>query len=480
MLKRFYRKIAFGIGPNQMVPADPLKWAQDQVMAVPEITWPGAVPTGDEQLTRYAKFVYTDRKVLREEFRTDRKGYEAAKDKLRFAQGVKFYEGLELAIRHHTALNSPAPVFERLWLFWCNHFAITDKDFMPEFTTGPFHRETIRTHMTGSFTELATAATLSWSMIHNLDNSDSVGPNSKNGQWRRKNKKPATVNENHARELLELHLLSPAAGYTQTDVIKLSYIMAGWEHKYSKKRLECNPVKFNQEKHEPGNHEVMGKRYKQRGLTPKNKLLDAIKDLSVHPACARFISLKLCRHFVCDEPTPEMMAPIITAFEETNGDLPSIHKALIAVVYAHAGTERKFQNPETWLLQMVNMSGAVWPPAADEMNYDFADYPNRRMRSPERYMTEIGHNPYRPEQPNGFPDTKSEWLSPELLIRRLTFARRFASRPYKPDNLDFDAMVEKNFDNVDEIKASVADIKTRRSEDVRMQILFPSAWMLES
>ena len=480
MTKRYFRKVAFGLGPNQDIPSDPVAWAQAQLDTVPDMTWPTPLLTGEEYLKIYGEFVYTRREILRPKFRKDRQAYEDAKEKLAFEKGEKFYESLELAARHHTAINSPAPVFERLWLFWCNHFAITDKDFMPQFTTGPYHREIIRANMTGSFRELCEAATLSWSMIHNLDNSESVGPNSQRGKSRRKRGKPATLNENHARELLELHTISPAGGYTQKDVIALSYIMAGWRHDWTKKRQECNPVKFDQKAHEPGDHKVLGKRYKQRGITPKNKLIDAIADLATHHECAKFLAMKLCCHFICDEPSDEMMAPLIAVFEKTGGDLPSLHKTLMQVVWDHAADNYKFHNPEVWLLQMVNMTGATWPPPAKMMDYQFDDYPNRVMRSPERYMKEIGHSPYRPDQPNGWPDTKAEWLSPELLIRRLTFARRFSERHHKPKDLDFEALVQKNFDNAEEVFEISMSLGTRRAENVPMQVLFPSAWMLLS
>ena len=480
MTRRYFRKVAFGIGPDKQVPSNPVKWAQYQLDNVPNMTYQAPLQSGDELLARYGEFVHTRREILRPKYRDDRQAYEREKDKLAFRMGEKFYESLELAARHHTVIHSGAPVFERLWLFWCNHFAITDKDFMPQFTTGPYHREIIRQHMTGNFRELTEAVTVSWAMIHNLDNSESVGPNSQRGKWRRKDGKPATVNENHARELLELHMLSPEAGYTQKDVIALSYIMAGWRHDWTKKRQECNPVKFDQKSHEPGDHKVLGKRYKQRGLTPKNKLLDVIADLAVHPECAKFIAKKLCRHFICDDPTPAMMAPLIDAFMQSDGDLPTIHKVLMQVVWDHGQDNYKFHNPEIWLLQMVTMTGATWPPSPQMMDYQFDDYPNNIMRSPERYMKEIGHNPYRPDQPNGWPDAKLEWLSPELLIRRLTFARRFSSGVHQPQELDFDAMVEKNFDNVEEVQASFADIRERRGENVKMQILFPSVWMLLS
>ena len=303
MKRDFFRKVGFGIAPGESVPTDPLAWAQAQMDTVPDLSWKGDIPTGEALMDHYAHWVYTDRKVLRKKHKKDRKAYKAAKEQLRYKTGERFFENLELAIRHDAALNSGAPVFERLWFFWANHFAITDKDFMPEFTTGAYHRDVLRQHMTGSFVDLTKAATTSWAMIHNLDNSESIGPNSENGRRRRERGKVATVNENHARELMELHTVSPAAGYTQDDVIALSYVMAGWEHKHTKKRQECNPVHFNQRNHQPGTHTVLGKQYKQRGLNSSNKLLDAIEDLCAHPDCRRFIALKLCRHFICDQPT---------------------------------------------------------------------------------------------------------------------------------------------------------------------------------
>ena len=474
MARNFYRKVAFGIAPQQTLPKDPLAWALSQVDTVPDLTWEGDIPTGAEQLDRYGYFVYTRRKVLRPKFKNDRQGYEDAKRQLSFETGQRFFENLELCIRHHTALHSQAPVFERLWHFWCNHFTISDKDFMPEFSTGPYHRETIRPHLTGSFETLLKKVTLSWSMINHLDNSQSVGPNSKSGKWRRKNGKVATVNENHARELLELHTVSPAAGYTQKDVVSLSYVMAGWRTGYSKKRLECNPVKFDQEYHEPGDHKVLGKAYKQRGISPKNKLTDALTDLAAHPNTRAFIAFKLCRHFICDEPTQEMMNPIIKAWEETDGDLPAIHKALIRVVYEHHESEQKFQMPETWLLQMANMTGASWPPTSKQMEYDFKNKPTNMQKRITNMLEDLGHPPYRPKQPIGFPETKVEWLSPELLIRRLVFSKSFVSN--RARDLDVEQMVKNNFDNSDEILNQLEDINS--SFDKHLHYIFPSSWML--
>ena len=474
MARNFYRKVAFGIAPHQSIPQNALIWAQSQLDTVPDLTWEGHIPTGEEQLERYGYFVYTRRKVLRPKFKNDRQGYQDAKRQLSFEAGQRYFENLELCIRHHTALHSNAPVFERLWLFWCNHFAISDKDFMPEYTTGPYHRETIRTHLTGSFETLLKEVTLSWSMINHLDNSQSVGPNSKSGKWRRKNGKVATVNENHARELLELHTVSPAAGYTQKDVVALSYVMAGWRTGYSKKRLECNPVQFDQDQHEPGNHKVLGTAYKQRGISPKNKLTDALKDLAAHPHTRAFIAFKLCRHFICDEPTDEMMAPIISAWDETDGHLPAIHKALMQVVYDHHESQVKFQMPEIWLLQMANMTGASWPPTPKQMEYDFKTKPSGIQRRISEMLEDLGHPPYRPKQPIGFPETKAEWLSPELLIRRLAYSKSFSSN--RSRDLNIEEMIQKNFENSEEILSQLKEINPAFGQ--HLHYIFPSSWML--
>ena len=474
--------MAFGLGPDDAVPEDPVAWAEAQVDTVPPLVWDGDIPSADHLLDERAKFVYTDRRVIRKKFKGDREAYREAKDQLRWETGERYYENLDIAIRHNTALKSQAPVFERLWLFWHNHFAIAEKDLLACWNTGAYTRETIRPHMCGSFTDLVKAVTMSWTMIHHLDNSESIGPNSERGRWRRRNGEPATVNENHARELLELHTVSPAAGYSQQDVVALSYIMAGWSHGWSKTREECNPVEFDAKMHEPGNHIVLGKRYKQRGLSPKSKLIDVIEDLCAHPMCAEFVSTKLVRHFVTDDVTPDMVAPVIRAWRETGGHLPAVYKALIRVVYDHTGTHRKFLNPEVWMLQSAKLGQAPWPPQADEMKYDFKSKPKGKLNRPRSVMWEIGHHPYRPAQPNGWPDTEAEWLSPELLIRRLALAKRIADNTrIRPA---FDKSIAKNFDNASDVIDYLNTCKgstsggyvAARTDGV---YLFPSEWMLK-
>jgi uncharacterized protein (DUF1800 family) len=188
------------------------------------------------------------------------------------------------------------------------------------------------------------------------------------------------------------------------------------------------------------------------------------------------------RHFVSDDVTPEMVAPVISAWNETDGHLPAIYKALIRVVYEHTGTHKKFLNPEVWFLQSVKLGEAPWPPTPAEMTYDFKSKPRGKLNRPRSLMWEMGHHPYRPAQPNGWPDTEAEWLSPELLIRRLAVAREMSDRTRH--NPAFSQSIARNFDSerglIDYLKmckgrASGA-YSAARSDGI---YLFPSEWMLK-
>ena len=124
-----------------------------------------AIPTAKELLDHRAVFVYQDRKVLRKKYKDDRKAYKNAKDQLRYETGERYFKALETVIRQHAAVNGDAPVFERIWHFWCNHFAISEKDMLAQWNTGAYQREIIRPNICGNFTDLVKKVTTSWTMI---------------------------------------------------------------------------------------------------------------------------------------------------------------------------------------------------------------------------------------------------------------------------------------------------------------------------
>ncbi len=452
-MKNFFRKVAFGIGPNEQAPSDPLKWALDQVNDVPELSWKGKIYSEKELRKHYRDWVYGDRKVLRKKYKDNKTLYKTHKDILRHKTGQKFWESLEISIRHNEGINSSSPVLAKLWMFWGNFFAISEKDFLANYSTGAYQREVIRPNLNQSFEKMVYDVTTSWAMIHHLDNSESVGPKSTSAkeEWRRRKKEPATINENHARELLELHTISPKAGYTQEDVIQLAYIMTGWEHKYGKKSLETGNVWFNSETHQPGKKNVLGKEYKKG----KKTLAVVIKDLVNHPNCRDFVAERLCRFLITDEPTKEMKQPIIDAFKKSDGFIPEIHKAAIKVAFEYNDKYKKFQTPENWLIQVAKIADLNWPPSPDLMDkYELGQRPFDSQREPEWLLQNIGHHPYRAKQPNGWSDHSADWISPELLIRRLVYAKasyNFAKMENNKNAEYYVNMVENNFDNPSKI-----------------------------
>ena len=424
-MKNFFRKVAYGIGPNEDVPSDPLRWALDQLNEIPELSWQGNIYTEKELRDHYKDWVYGDRKVLRKKYKDNKTLYKTHKDILRHKTGQKFWESLEISIRHNEGINSNHPVLAKLWMFWGNFFAISEKDFLANYSTGPYHREIIWPNLNQSFEKMVYDVTTSWAMIHHLDNSESAGPKSitASQDWRKKKKEPASINENHARELLELHTVSPKAGYTQEDVIQLAYIMTGWQQRWSKKKLETGNVWFNSEYHQPGKKNVLGKEYKKG----KKSLAVVIKDLVNHPNCREFIAERMCRYLITDEPTKEMKQPIIDAFKKS----------------------KKFQTPENWFIQTVKIGDLKWPPSVDLMDsYALGDKPVRQQRYPEKVLRNIGHHPYRAKQPNGWSDHSDDWMSPELLIRRLVYAdRSYDFLKSGNDNKEFyEKIINNNFD----------------------------------
>ena len=451
-MKNFFRKVAFGIGPNEDVPSDPLNWALKQVDEVPNLSWTGRLLTEKELRGHYRDWVYNDRKILRKKYKDNKTLYKINRDLLRHKTGQKFWESLEITVRHNEAINSNNPVLAKLWMFWGNFFTISDKDFLANYSTGPYQREIIRPNLNQTFEKMVYDVTTSWAMIHHLDNSESAGPKSESAksEWRKRKKEPATINENHARELLELHTVSPNSGYTQEDIIQLAYIMTGWQHKHDKKKLETANVWFNQKHHQRGKKNVLGKTYK----SGKKGLAAVIKDLVNHPSCREFVANRLCTHFITDEPTKEMKAPIIKAFKDSDGYLPEIHKAAIKVIFEQNKKYKKFQTPENWFIQLAKISDLQWPPSKTLMDlYELEKKPTRSQREPEWLLKRIGNHPYRAKQPNGWSDISTDWLSPELLIRRLIYAKEsyLKSKPENNNNEFYNKIVQKNFDNPDKI-----------------------------
>jgi uncharacterized protein (DUF1800 family) len=424
MRNRFFRKVGFGLSPQEDIPADPLAWAVEQVTKIPPLIWPEKQYTVAEMLVFREQFLLAEKEL--EQTVRDQNLLRKEREKIYQKYGRHYFESYELAIRHHQAVASRDAVFDRFQHFWGNHFAIVDKIKMPTFNTGAYQRETIRLNMDKRFADLVIAATLSFPMMRALDNFLSRGPNSIFGKNNKGKKNVNGLNENHGRELLELHTVSPQAGYTQEDVINAAYILTGWGMwDGDRKGSEGKEVTFEPSVHEPGTHKVLGRKYKpvkSNGQQGANQLKNLVEDLCSSPECISFISHKLCRHFICDEPTQSMINHVSAAWVKSEGHLIQIHTAVLEATFKWGSEYQKFQSPETWLLQTARMLGGDWPGSPLEFKFDFQSNPNNIMRQPARVLSELGHLPFRAQQPNGFPDDVKSWLSPEYLVRRLAIA----------------------------------------------------------
>ena len=421
--KSFIRKVGFGLRPDEKIPENPLNWAKSQMDSTPKLIWPGKIYSEKEMLDIRLDFTASEDKLQKTE--KDPKKAKIKRNKLYRRTGRKFFERYELAIRHYQAVYGQQPVFERFYHFWGNHFTIVDKQKLPIFNTGPMQRDQLRPLMTGRFADMVYDMTLTWPMIKSLDNFKSRGPNSQfNVNRRRRNKPEKGLNENHARELLELHTISPKSGYTQDDVINTAYIMTGWGFVGGKKGgVEEKKIGYKGSLHEPGTHTVLGKKYKIKGFSSKTKgekqLRNLVENLCASEDCRNFIAWKLCRHFICDDPKPKMIKVITDAWEKSNGMLPDIHKAVLEATWRYGESEQKFLSPETWLIQVTRMTGADWPGDPKIFEYDFKSKLNYEQKKISWILGELGHLPFRAKQPNGFPDNEAEWLSQEYLVRRI-------------------------------------------------------------
>ena len=315
------------------------------------------------------------------------------------------------------------PFMERLQLFWANHFTVSLAKGSARGLVGAFERDAIRPNLHGSFEALLTAATTHPAMLRYLDNAQSAGPRSpvvarEQRRAARLGEAPRVtgINENLAREVLELHTLGAAsgraavgsgsAGYTQADVTAFAALLTGWRAgPYSPDR----PVPFDPAWHEPGPKVVLGKRYPE-GPDALGALLH---DLAVHPATARFVATKLARHVVADVPPPALVERLTAAFLQSDGDLPTLYRALVRSPEAWDAEQRKLKTPEEFVVSSVRMLGL----------------PERLLeRGDGLGVGALGQRLLAAPSPAGWSDRADDWLGPDAVWKRVEWATRSADR----------------------------------------------------
>jgi uncharacterized protein (DUF1800 family) len=309
----------------------------------------------------------------------------------------------ELTARVGHAVTTDAAFIERLAMFWSNHFCISAaKGGIVNAIAGAYEREVIRPHVLGRFGDMLRAAEQHPAMLIYLDNNRSLGPNSRAGLRSGKG-----LNENLAREILELHTVGVKGGYNQADVTNFARILTGWKVVHPKsKRGRPGAFVYRRNTHEPGEFTVMGRRYPDEGVATGERVLD---DLARHPATARHIAQKLAVHFVSENPPPALVQKLERTFRDTDGDLREVAIALL-------------ESDDVWRAPLVK----VLPP------YDFLISIMRGLDitapvlHPDRLLKRLGQPLWSPPSPKGWPDGDDVWAGPSAIRERLRIATRVA------------------------------------------------------
>ncbi|MBN9585050.1 MAG: hypothetical protein BGN84_07490 [Afipia sp. 62-7] len=312
----------------------------------------------------------------------------------------------EALARIQRATMAESGFVERLVTFWSNHFCISaNKGELARAWAGAFEREAIRPHVLGHFNDMLRAVEQHPAMIFFLDNQQSVGPQSRAGKNRKRG-----LNENLAREIMELHTLGVHGGYTQDDVTSLARIITGWTFAGRNGKLAPpGTFAFNPNAHEPGPQKLLGKIYEDTGVAQGEA---ALADIAGNPATAKFIAAKFVRHFIADDPPPALVAKLETTFRKTDGDLRAMTLALLDSDEAWRAPMSKIRTPYDYLIASGRMMGQI-------------------PGDPQRYLgglNVLGQPLWTPAGPNGFADTNAAWAAPEGLKLRLDIASQISSR----------------------------------------------------
>jgi uncharacterized protein (DUF1800 family) len=317
----------------------------------------------------------------------------------------------EAKARFGAAINSEIGLVERLVWFWSNHFCVS---FDSTVMAGAYEREAIRPHVLGRFADMLLAAESHPAMLFYLDNAGSIGPTSTAGINRDRG-----LNENLAREILELHTLGVRTVYAQADVTNFAKVITGWTILAPVDNPEHGgEFVFNRLMHEPAPQTLIGNTYPDTGVEQGRSVL---ADLARHPATARHVATKLARLFIADDPPPALVDRLTQRFLDTDGDLKEVTKTLVSAPESWSPEQAKIKRPGEWIVAARRAAGV-----------------QGQIERITGLQGLLGEPLWRPPAPKGFADDNATWL--DGLALRLQSANQFAQRVGA--DLDPQALIE--------------------------------------
>ncbi|HVH88592.1 MAG TPA: DUF1800 domain-containing protein [Terriglobales bacterium] len=345
------------------------------------------------------------------------------------------------------AIYSERQLQEVMTDFWFNHFNVfLNKDADQHYTTS-YERDVLRPHALGKFRDLLIATAQSPAMLFYLDNWTSIGPNSKAaGGGNNKTPDPKRgLNENYAREIMELHTLSVDGGYTQSDVTELAKVLTGWTIDGPG---QGGGFTFDARKHEPGDKHVLGVTIHENG---QQEGLEMLNKLAGSPQTAHFIAKKLAQRFVADDPPTSLVNRLADRFQETDGDIREVLHTLFtsAEFWSPQSYRAKVKTPLEFVVSAVRASGA------DVIN------PGPLIQT----LAKMGEPLYQMQPPTGYSMRAEYWINSDALLDRLNFALQMSNSQI--GGMKFDAPRLLSLGVLTDIQSP--DARTRSIRDPQMR-----------
>ena len=342
---------------------------------------------------------------------------EAIRD---FGQFIRDNYLEQVADRHSRAIATDRPFVERLVHFWSNHFAISADKQPVGAIAGLYEQEAIRPHVTGNFLDMLMAVERHPAMLLYLDQAISMGPSSQAARLAQNRGRTLGLNENLAREILELHTLGVDGGYDQHDVTEFAKVLTGWSiggdlgqgagpaprvARALRQSDGGDPGEFHFRPfmHEPGEKIVLGKKYRESGVDEGE---DVLATLALHESTARHLATKLARHFVADEPPANLVEELAATYLESRGELVPVYRALIRADASWREPHAKFKTPQDFVISTFRAVGA----------------PSDNMQRVTGFLEQLGQRPFTPGSPAGWPDVAAHWDSGDALLKRIEWA----------------------------------------------------------
>ena len=383
--------------------ADPQGWLKAQIR---ESGADQPSPGGPNAAKRFGEF--RDYQMQRRDAKQDGNAKSDAVKAL--ARDLREEAGADFLDRARLATSTAAGFRERWALFWANHFTVSAAKPAAAGLIGPFEREAIRPHVFGRFEDMLAASSRHPAMLIYLDQARSIGPDSMASAFQARSGKRAGLNENLAREIMELHTVGVDGGYTQADVTEFARAMTGWSIGLPNDVQDrAGQFVFRPRAHEPGARTILGKRYGDDGVEQARAVM---RDLAANPHTARHLAIKIARHFVADDPPDALVARLERSWLGSDGRLDLVARTLISAPETWDPAPAKFKTPYDFLVSSWRAAGVV----PDDIT---AIAP---------IMTAMGQKPFSAPSPKGWAEETGVWCTPDAVIKRMDWSEAFAAR----------------------------------------------------